>query len=129
MLLTPEAMDLMLDRMWATAPGALVEVGLLTGDPFIDGTELDPAQCPGYARYVVASYGSFWQPSSGGIKESAQFRLPAPMDGWDQAGAWDCIFVDGVAFDAAPLSESVQVDEAGPGPLMQVVRLFNAGLV
>ena len=129
MLLTPEAMDLMLDRMWATAPGALVEVGLLTGDPLTDGVELDPVQCPGYARYVVTSYGSFWLPADGGSKSSNPFTLAAATDGWDQVGAWECIFVDGVAFDAAPLADSVQVDEAGPGPLLQIVRLFNTGLL
>ena len=128
MFLTPEAMDLMLDRMWATAPGALVEVGLLTGDPMVDGVELDPALCPGYARYVVASYGSFWLPADGGSKSSNPFTLPAATDGWDQVGAWECIFVDGVAYDAEPLADPVEVDQAGTFRPVSLTRRFGKAL-
>ena len=124
MLQTPEARDLMLDRMWATAPGALVEVGLRNAA----GVELDPVECPGYARYTVTSYGSFWQPAAGGVKSSVVFSLPATTDAWDDAAVEDCIYVDGVAFDAAPLLEPLVVDGAGSGPRMRVSRRFDEGV-
>jgi len=121
------ARDLMLDRMWATAPGTLVEVGLLNGDPSLGGTELDPADCPGYARHAV-TWSGFWLPAADGAKSSAEFALPAPTAEWTDAGQWDCIYVDGYAFDAAPLVDPVVVTAAGDGPVVQIVRAFSSAV-
>ena len=124
MLQTPEARDLMLNRMWDTPPGALVEVGLRN----VAGAELDPAECPGYARYTVTDYASWWQPAADGVKSTIVFSLPDTTDAWDDAAVEDCIFVDGVAFDAAPLLEPLVVDGAGSGPKMRVSRRFDEGV-
>lgn len=125
-LQTTEAADLFLDRMWATTPGALVEVGLLNGDPDLGGVELNTTDCPGYARYSVtaAGYGSFWLPSSGGLKSSNLFNYADATGPWDDAAEWEGIWVDGVLWDAAPLVEAVAPSEAGPFAPVQITRRF-----
>ena len=120
------ARDLMLDRMWETAPGTVVEVGLLNGDPALVGVELDAAECPGYGRYEV-TWAGFWEGSASGVKTTILFTLCTASDGWDDAGVFDAIFVDGVLFDAAPLVEPVVVAGAGD-VFMQVSRRFDEGV-
>lgn len=119
------ARDLMLDRMWATAPGALVEVGLLNGDPSIGGTELDVVDCPGYARHTVSTWAGFWSAAVDGSKSSAAVTFGAPTDVWNDAGSWDCIYVDGYAFDAAELVDPVVVTAAGDPVTATLVRAFS----
>lgn len=127
MLQTTTARNLMLDRMWATSPGASVEVGLLNGDPALGAVELTAADCPGYARYTVGSWGAFWSAATGGVKSSVEFTACTATAAWDDAGEWDAVFVDGVLFDAAELVDPVVVDGAG-AVHMRIARRFNEGV-
>ena len=123
--LSVAAQNLYLDRMHATPYGTTVEVGLLNGDPDLGGVELSATDCPGYAR-VAVTVGSFWSAADSGVKTSVEVTFPDATDVWDDAGEWDCIFVDGVAFDWAPLVDPVVVDAAGSGPVIQLARMFNS---
>lgn len=115
------ARDLMLDRMWATAPGTLVEVGALNAD----GVELDPVDCPGYARYVVGTWGSFWLPAADASKSANPVSVGTPTAEWLDAGMFDCIYVDGYAFDSAELVDPLVVTAAGDPTEVTVVRTFS----
>ena len=115
------ARDLMLDRMWATAPGSVVEVGALNAD----GTELDPADCPGYARYTVTSWSGLWLPASGGSKSTNPVPVGTPTAEWLDAGMKDAIFVDGYLFDSDDLTDPLVVTAAGDPTSVTIVRSFD----
>jgi len=115
------ARDYMLDQMWAVAPGALVEVGALNAD----GSELDPVDCPGYARYTVASWAGFWLPASGGSKSSNPVAVGTPTAEWLDAGIKDAIYVDGYLFDSDDLGDPLVVTAAGDPTSVTVVRTFD----
>ena len=121
-LQTTLAADTMLDRMWATTPGALFEVGLLDGDPDEGGSELTTDDCPGYAR-LAPSYASVWLASSGGLKSTNPLTLASATGPWDVAAEWAGMWVDGVLWDAVPLLVPVAPDVAGPfEPVTLTVR-------
>ena len=115
------ARDYMLDQMWAVAPGALVEVGALNAD----GSELDPVDCPGYARYAVASWAGFWLPASGGSKSSNPVAVGTPTAEWLDSGAEWRIFVDGYPFDGDRLTDPLVVTAAGDPADVTVVVNFD----
>lgn len=122
MSLAIAAANAYLDRIYATAPGTTVEWGLLDGDPDAP-TELDSTDCPGYARYTISSWATFWPTAAtGGVKTSAAFSFPDATDAWDRAGEFEGLFVDGVLWDWQPLAEAVAPSGAGPFSPVQVSR-------
>lgn len=115
------ARDLMLDRMWATAPGTLVEVGVLNAS----AVELDVVDCPGYARYTVGTWGDLWLAASGGSKTSNPVSVGTPSDEWSDAGFYDAIYVDGYLFDSDLLVDPLVVTAAGDPTSVTLVRAFD----
>jgi len=115
------ARDYMLDQMWSVAPGTLVEVGVLNADR----VELDPTDCPGYARYTVASWSGFWLPASGASKSANPVSVGTPTAEWVDAGLFDAIYVDGYLFDSDDLVEPLVVTAAGDPTTVTVTRTFS----
>lgn len=125
-LIDVAAQDYFLDAMWATAPGALLEVGLLTGDPRVGGVELTSEGA--YERVAVVVYDGFWMASIDGLKRSELIAFPDTTGPWPTAATWEGIWVDGVLWDAGPLTDPVVVTEAGPGVQVRLSRHFNSAL-
>lgn len=123
-LQTTEAADFYLDLMHSVAPGTVVEHVFLDGDPDLGGVELNATDCPGYTPYLITDWASFWLPASGGLKTSNPFQHADATDAWDTAAEFEGLKVDGVIWDAMPLTEAIAPDQAGPFQPVQITRRF-----
>ena len=114
------ARDFVLNLIRTNAPGTVMEVGLRNAD----GNELDPVDCPGYAR-VPVSWGSLWQVPASGSMSSVAIHFPDATAEWTDAGMRDVIYADGYAWDSEDLVDPIVVTAAGAGPVLTLVRSFE----
>jgi len=114
------ARDFVLNLIRTNAPGTVMEVGLRNAD----GNELDPVDCPGYAR-VTVSWGSLWQVPASGSMSSVAVHFPDATAEWTDAGLKDVIYADGYAWDSEDLVDPIVVTAAGAGPVLTLVRSFE----
>ena len=120
------AMNASLDNDYGATHGpnapASHELALFDGDPMTDGVELT-----GYGRATVANDAT-WAAAADGQKQTvAPVQMPDVAGEQDEATYWG-LFDGTTMWDCAPLTESVQVTEAGPGPLVSPVIFYSDSL-
>lgn len=109
------------------------DLALFDGDPMLfddDGVtplhaELDATTAPGYGRVTIPNDAA-WAAAADGAKALAAgtVQLPAPIDAWVEASHW-ALIADGVMWDCGPLTEVLEVTEAGDGPLVAPVVFYD----
>jgi len=125
MPLTAAAVDTILGRIFATPWGALVQFGLLDGDPRAGGLELTAEDNPGYARVTVTDWAGFWGDPVDGEIQGSKFFFPNATDAWGSSAVFEGIWVNGVLWDFEPIEDDVAAESAGPGPWLLPRRGFN----
>lgn len=99
------------------------ELILLTGDPRVDGVELDPGLCPGYAPVPIPNDGD-WPAADAGEKDYGLVTFATPTGDWQQAGrylALRAVDTGGIGFFGA-LSKPVSPAEGGTVRVALIVR-------
>lgn len=119
------ALDALLSRDLSGIP-TIFEVAAFTGDPRLGGVELDATG--GYARATITLNLTDFPAAVGGMKTSVEVAWP------DATAAWMDTVPCVVLIDAAdsvtqwyfvPLTEEINVTEAGPVPTAVLLIRFN----
>jgi hypothetical protein len=129
------AMNASLDNDYGATHGpnapASHDLALFDGDPMVIddetglpvGVELTGVDSPGYARVTIAA--ADWEPAADGAKAlTAPVQMPDATDAWTEATHWG-LFDGSTLWDCGPLTEALEVTEAGTGPLVSPVVFYD----
>ena len=94
------------------------ELAIFDGDPSVEGVEV--AEQP---RATVTNDAGWADPENGQVARVVPVQMPDATAAYD-ADYW-ALIAGGVMWDYGPLTEPLEVTEAGPGPLVSPVIFYD----